>query len=386
MSSDKMHLWSTRLTDKKATWCVLAVSWGRFLLADAKGRFGGVIKATSRKMPPGLLAQEEQSPPPPPPLHLPRIPHAASAFGNHEELMAQIGSEARGSLEALEQSELFTCRQAAEAPRVIHKFDISWSHDALGSRSHIFEPAPPPPITRNVSPQPNSGGATPPPQRRATVTPKSADSGKSGGGSRGGTTGRRPLTGGKKPASRPSTARRGMSPQVSAKTREEELPRTCNSAESLLKTTMTGEETRVAPVMKGMEQRAHAEMAALERELLRVMAYADGARTARARLELNAAPTSILSEPAGRRGGGRRHDEEQAARQRGGRSGGGKLTKFGLTHIDAELEEVRNARRAGTQCTFFTSTKVQILTPEEAGSDGTRGGRGGGQAAEGERE
>ena len=149
---------------------------------------------------------------------------------------------------------------------------------------------------------------------------------------------------------------------------------------------MTGEETRVAPVMKGMEQRAHAEMAALERELLRVMAYADGARTARARLELNAAPTSILSEPAGRRGGGRRHDEEQAARQRGGRSGGGKLTKFGLTHIDAELEEVRNARRAGTQCTFFTSTKVQILTPEEAGSDGTRGGRGGGQAAEGERE
>jgi hypothetical protein len=177
-----------------------------------------------------------------------------------------------------------------------------------------------------------------------------------------------------------------MSPQVSAKTREEELSRTCTSAESLLKTTMTGEETRAAPVMKGMEQRAHAEMAALERELLRIMAYADGAQTARARLELNAAPTSILSEPAGRRGGGRRHDEEQAGRQRGGRSGGGKLTKFGMTHIDAELEEVRNARRAGTQFTCFTSTKVQVLTPGEAGSDGAGGGRGGGQAAEGERE
>jgi hypothetical protein len=180
-----------------------------------------------------------------------------------------------------------------------------------------------------------------------------------------------------------------MSPQASAKTREEELSRRCNSAESLLKTTMTGEETRAAPVIKGMEQRAHAEMAALERELLRILAYADGAQTARARLELNAAPQecgSILSEPAGRRGGGRRPDEQQAARQRAGTSAGGKLTKFGMTHIDAELEEVRNARRAGAQFTCFTSTKVHILTPEEAGSDGAGGGRGGGQAAEGERE
>ena len=53
----------------------------RFLLSDAKGRFGGVVRATSRTMPMGLLAQDEPPPPPPPPLHLPRISNAVGALG-----------------------------------------------------------------------------------------------------------------------------------------------------------------------------------------------------------------------------------------------------------------------------------------------------------------
>ena len=53
----------------------------RFLLSDAKGRFGGVVKATGRTMPTGLLAQDEPPPPPPPPQHHPRISNAVGALG-----------------------------------------------------------------------------------------------------------------------------------------------------------------------------------------------------------------------------------------------------------------------------------------------------------------
>jgi len=62
----------------------------RFLLSDAKGRFGGVVKAAGRKMPTGLLAQDEPPPPPPPPLHLPRIPNAVGALGTEHAACSAV--------------------------------------------------------------------------------------------------------------------------------------------------------------------------------------------------------------------------------------------------------------------------------------------------------
>ena len=91
----------------------------RFLLSDRQGRFSGVVKAARRTLPTGLLAQEPRVPTPPP-LHLPRIPHAGCAVGHPDELVAQIASEARGSLEALEISEFFSGIHAKESARDSH--------------------------------------------------------------------------------------------------------------------------------------------------------------------------------------------------------------------------------------------------------------------------
>ena len=66
----------------------------RFLLADAKGRFRGIVQAASKKVPTGLLAQEARAPTPPA-IHLPRISHSGAAFGHPAQLVEQLGSEAR---------------------------------------------------------------------------------------------------------------------------------------------------------------------------------------------------------------------------------------------------------------------------------------------------
>ena len=112
----------------------------RFLLADAKGRFRGIVQAASKKVPTGLLAQEARAPTPPA-IHLPRISHSGAAFGQPAQLVEQLGSEARASLEALEVAELFTGIEATQTNRMSHMFVHTWSEDALRAQGLEAPPA-----------------------------------------------------------------------------------------------------------------------------------------------------------------------------------------------------------------------------------------------------
>ncbi len=287
---------------KRALWRLTASDGDcRFLLADAKGRFGGVVKATAHAVPTGLLAQEEPEVEAPP-LHLPRIPHAAGALANHSELMDQLGSEARGSLEVQELSQLFTGIEAAHAPQG-HAFTTQWSEDAL--RSSGFDPTPPPPKAARPTASSSSAGtaaARPGSGGQASVT---------SGGSFGGhaTLKAKPRTALKSDAHAPASA--GAVQQASHRQPRDELRpgssssqgrggtqgsgdgdraaagggKGAESAGGAPRETLRWDESQVAPVMRHLEERTHLEIAALDAEFASIMACGDGALSARGRLE-----------------------------------------------------------------------------------------------------
>ena len=276
----------------------------KFLLADARGRFRGIVKATGRKMPSGLLAQDVPKLSPAP-LHFPRIAHAGGALGDHQELMAQLGSEAQGSLEAIHITELFTGIQAAQAIRKCHSFDATWCEDGL--RSQGFDPTPPPKTGRPAS---NSSSGTQRSRTRATggvgdITlrqeelsrPTSKASSRTAHSHAHPKPPQAPTTradtdaasspaalsprnrpgcmgsaGGRDTASAGCAQKGGRGHRggrgVSAQVREE-------GGEGG-KTTLMWEDSRVAPIMKHMEDRSKLELAALELEFARLMTYGDG--------------------------------------------------------------------------------------------------------------
>lgn len=277
----------------------------RFLLADAKGRFGGVVKAISHKLPTGLLAQEEPEVEVPP-LHLPRIPHAAGALANHGELMDQLSSEARGALEVLEQSELFTGIQAAQAPQG-HTFTAEWCEDAL--RASGFDPAPPPKTTSStargqLSSAGKAGATALPESRGQTSTGQAALSRPCQGHS---ARGRQALAvthqDGHAPAHASGSDRqqashrqhgdRGLSATSSRNRGGIRSSGKRGGAAAVeqgqepgaARATLSWDKSEVAPVMRHLEERTKLEIAALDSEFSRLMSYGDGALTARARLE-----------------------------------------------------------------------------------------------------
>ena len=245
------------------------------------------MKATTRKVPTGLLAQEEPEAPPPP-LQLPRIPHAVGVLGNHEELMNQIGQEADGALESLEIAELFTCVEASKPKHGCHNFVASWSEDALKSQG--FDPVPPRKTSRPCSNSsmgtprsrvPSREGAKPhshAPQSHVPAARRSSDTQPRAASSVASMHAHQPPNScasphpHASPRSRPGTG--GARHRSGATGTPRQGARGAGEEEG--SGVLRWQESRVAPVMQYMEQRTQLEMVALESEFERLMAYGDG--------------------------------------------------------------------------------------------------------------